>query len=111
MALDWHADLNREADLATEQGLRNLATAEREDLARTIGAPKQGDRIVHVQRTPSFPVRLETARHFRDPLLVVWNWRVLMTAKQAAREGWRVQLTVVTPKRGDAYVKAIERLQ
>lgn len=64
----------------------------REHLAELLNYPIGADRILTVGRR--YPVEIETLRHHRFPLLVIFNPEVIRAARACAADGARVLLTI-----------------
>ena len=110
MALDWKSDLREEAADAIGRAAALMSADEAADVERCANLPAGQDRVLSVETTETMPVTVTTAKHFRNPRLLVWDWRVLEDARKAAREGYPVRLTLVEPKSGAGYINAIERV-
>lgn len=64
----------------------------REHLAELLNYPIGADRILTVGRR--YPVEIETLRHHRFPLLVIFDSAAIRAARACAADGSRVLLTI-----------------
>lgn len=109
MPAEWYADLNDQAVASMKVALRHLDADELAEIERRAHLPEGEDLILDVDECGGPPAVLATAKHLRDPRLLVWSLDVLTVAKDALRAGYRVRLTVVHPASGQRYVSRIER--
>lgn len=82
-----------------------------EALQRVLNYPIGADMILSVNDRGWRPAELLTAKRRTIPLLVIHDRELILKAKRAEREGWRVMFETKIPRGGgDEYITRIEQV-